>query len=406
MSDQETWAIPTYGPFATEEDPITPTFVAQENTPLLSEIEYVPQPWLWQDFLPANKLVTVFGEQGNGKSTFMAHLAAIVSRGWNWPDGTLGVEGGAGVVYIDLEDDTESISKKRLIEAGADESRILPLAKVHVSSTDRGEPTEVEFAIPDHLPQLEAAIVKVEAKLVTINPLMRIGGKGVHINWNENVQKNVIRPLEDLANRTGVCIILVGHTTKSRNKNTTIAAQGTKALTDGPRICLSWETDPSDFKLRILRQFKNNLADIRDNLTFERRLLLDKAGHPVFFDGQPIRRLECTAGHAPSVQAVIKAQQLSSARQRILSLLESADRFFNASTVAQQVRIPLNTTAQHLNRMEKDGQIAKTARGNYCSLAYAKEYIKTLQSEVATTNLVPLPEDTKTVALNGNTVHV
>ena len=45
--------------------------------------------WLWHGYLPLGKLVTLDGDPDIGKSTLAEHIAAVVSTGGKWPDGSL-----------------------------------------------------------------------------------------------------------------------------------------------------------------------------------------------------------------------------------------------------------------------------------------------------------------------------
>lgn len=44
--------------------------------------------WLWPGRIPVGKIVTLDGDPGLGKSAIALTMAAIVSRGGQWPDGS------------------------------------------------------------------------------------------------------------------------------------------------------------------------------------------------------------------------------------------------------------------------------------------------------------------------------
>src|SRR6266542_294107 len=59
--------------------------------PLLRRLsDVVPQPveWLWPQRFAVGKLSLIFGDPGKGKSFITLDMAARVSTGANWPDGS------------------------------------------------------------------------------------------------------------------------------------------------------------------------------------------------------------------------------------------------------------------------------------------------------------------------------
>ncbi len=44
--------------------------------------------WLWYPYIPYGKLTILQGDPGEGKSTFILNIAALVTRGRPMPDGS------------------------------------------------------------------------------------------------------------------------------------------------------------------------------------------------------------------------------------------------------------------------------------------------------------------------------
>ena len=44
--------------------------------------------WLWYPYIPYGKLTIVQGDPGEGKSTFMLNIAALLTKGRPMPDGS------------------------------------------------------------------------------------------------------------------------------------------------------------------------------------------------------------------------------------------------------------------------------------------------------------------------------
>ena len=79
--------------------------------------------WLWYPYIPYGKLTILQGDPGEGKSTFMLNIAALLTKGEAFPNGHR-VQGPQNVVYQTAEDNLADTVKPRLMTAGADCSRI------------------------------------------------------------------------------------------------------------------------------------------------------------------------------------------------------------------------------------------------------------------------------------------
>ena len=88
-----------------------------------STIRERPVSWLWYPYIPYGKVTVLQGDPGEGKSTFMVNLAAALSHGVKLPDGSA-INGPKTVLYQCAEDSNEDTIKPRLMQAGADCSRI------------------------------------------------------------------------------------------------------------------------------------------------------------------------------------------------------------------------------------------------------------------------------------------
>jgi RecA-family ATPase len=52
------------------------------------EVEIRAVPWLWHEYVAAGRLNLLAGRPGTGKTTVALALAATVTQGGYWPDGT------------------------------------------------------------------------------------------------------------------------------------------------------------------------------------------------------------------------------------------------------------------------------------------------------------------------------
>ena len=85
-----------------------------------SEIQVKPVEWLWYPYIPYRKVTIVQGDAGDGKSSFMLNLAAMLTKGEPMPftDGA-GAEP-ISVIYQSTEDDADDTIVPRFIQAGGD----------------------------------------------------------------------------------------------------------------------------------------------------------------------------------------------------------------------------------------------------------------------------------------------
>lgn len=155
---------------------------------LLSDVTAQQIQWLWEPRIALGKLSILDGDPGLGKSMLMLDLAARLTGGLPMPDGSPGLLPPSGVVLIAPEDDLADTIQPRLLRAGADLSRIISLGSLpSINSTV--DPYHRPFSLSHDLPLLEAAIDRVQARLVIIDPLMSLLG-------NKNVyQDNSVRTL-------------------------------------------------------------------------------------------------------------------------------------------------------------------------------------------------------------------
>ena len=72
---------------------------------------------MWYPYIPYGKITIVQGDPGEGKSTMMIQIAALITNGKLMPDGSgEGIPG--NVIYQAAEDGIEDTVKTRLEAAG------------------------------------------------------------------------------------------------------------------------------------------------------------------------------------------------------------------------------------------------------------------------------------------------
>ena len=88
------------------------------------QYEYFPSvtqqnvEWLWYPYIPYGKLTIVQGDPGEGKSTFILNIAALLTRGKSMPDG-FHVPVPQRVVYQTAEDNiADTVKPKSVVVPG------------------------------------------------------------------------------------------------------------------------------------------------------------------------------------------------------------------------------------------------------------------------------------------------
>lgn len=215
---------------------------------LRSADEITPKvtPWLWRNRIPLGMLSFLSGQQGLGKSTILADLAARVSRG----DGAL--EGTdvrpRGVLFIALEDSAECTTRPRLEAAGAD------LARVYIASANEGE----WWTVAEDAAELERTITALDLGLVVIDPITSHLGAGTDSHKDASVRRELSK-LAAVAERTGAAIVYVMHLRKSSG-DALSRTSGSIAFTALPRCGLVLGPSTDDPNVLVLALAKKNVS--------------------------------------------------------------------------------------------------------------------------------------------------
>ena len=132
-----------------------------ENKPVnlitMSEVEVTPVNWLWYPYIPYGKITLIQRDPGNGKTTFVLAVAALLTNGKSMPETTDKMKPQT-VIYQTAEDGLADTIKPRLIEVGANCKRIVVINE-----------SEQPLSLSDN--RIEQAINKTKAKLLILDPL-------------------------------------------------------------------------------------------------------------------------------------------------------------------------------------------------------------------------------------------
>ncbi|HEU5439379.1 MAG TPA: AAA family ATPase [Ktedonobacterales bacterium] len=224
--------------------------------------------WLWQGRIPLGALTVLDGDPGLGKSLMTLDLAARVTTGREMPDGTPGLGERAGVVLLTSEDHPTVTIRPRLRVAGADLERVVIEELVRFWDEDKQRWSERAFSLASDVPLLEAAIRRIGARLVVIDPLMAYLGPQVN-TWRDQDVRSVLAPLARMAQATGAAVVIVRHLNKSSGVQALYRGGGSIGIIGAARagLVVAKHPDEPDHE-RVLAPTKSNLGPPMPSLRY------------------------------------------------------------------------------------------------------------------------------------------
>jgi RecA-family ATPase len=220
-----------------------------------SKIKMEPISWLWPGWLAAGKLHILGGVPGTGKTTIALSLAAVISRGGEWPDGTKATA--RNVVIWSGEDDPADTIKPRLLAMGAD------LDRVHIVS---GVTTQSGRRAFDPSTDMEALIVTArqvsDVGLLVVDPVVTAIAGDSH--KNAEVRRG-LAPLIVFAQELGAAVLGITHFSKGTSgKDPLDRLTGSLAFGAAPRLAFAAskkkDEDGEDTDARLFVRVKSNIG--------------------------------------------------------------------------------------------------------------------------------------------------
>ena len=220
-----------------------------------SEIETRGVEWLYYPYIPYNKLTVIQGDPGDGKSTFVLKLAAMLTKGEPMPFTDGDGQEPINVIYQSSEDDADDTIVPRFLKAGGDPERLLFISEnnEYLSFSD---------------PRLMDAIKDTGARLVILDPLSAYIGEKTSINSANEVRRQM-RSLIDVAKQNHAAVIIVHHMNKAVGQKAVNRAVGSVDITAAARsVLMIARTEKERQDERILCQVKSNLAPTGNAILF------------------------------------------------------------------------------------------------------------------------------------------
>lgn len=237
----------------------------------LAGVQPASVSWLWPGRMPLGRMALTVGRPGAGKSFLVSYLAANVSRGRPWVDGSLCPQG--SVLLLCAEDDAADTIVPRLMAHDADLSRVKLLEGVRVPhERDERRTTERCITLAD-VDTLRSALDRLDdCRLIVIDPIgSYLGGKVD--GHRDNEVRGVLTPVIRLAAEHEAALLVVAHTRKSAASNADDTALGSRGFVGLARSVLHLMDDPDALPgmkpRKLLLPGKSNLSERAAGLAFD-----------------------------------------------------------------------------------------------------------------------------------------
>ncbi len=301
--------------------------------------------WLWPGRLPLGKLTLLEGSPGSGTSLFALHLAACLSAGSPWPDGTPCPQG--NVLLIAPHDSVSDTIKPRLEAAGADTTHIFFLSHIadtSASTTHRSRP----FSLPQDLALLESTLTHLHIRLLIVDPFSAIPGLG-----------HGLLDLVQLAQRTG-CAILLTRSLKQPPIDPLRPHSPISPAHTAARSHLLLAPDPANEHQHLLLTTRHPLCASPSILSYE-----------IVSTQQGIPTLHWLGQRDPSHLTLLSTGPLhSSQRQSILRFVHESSTACTIKDILQATSYDHDAGRKMIRRMRMAGELVSPARGLYTTSAH------------------------------------
>jgi AAA domain/Bifunctional DNA primase/polymerase, N-terminal len=219
-----------------------------------SSIVEVPITWLWDGYLPSGKLTLLAGAGGTGKSTIAFNLAATITNGGLWPDGSQCKTAG-NVLIWSSEDDPADTIKPRLMAVGANDSRYGVIS----GTVDEKGFTDSFDAARD-MEGLREAVRRIGGiSLLIIDPIVTAVTGDMH---KANDVRRSLQPIIDFAAECDCAVLGITHFAKgTAGKNSAERVIGSQAFAAQARMVLVAAKEEESNRRVFTRAKSNNSID-------------------------------------------------------------------------------------------------------------------------------------------------
>lgn len=220
----------------------------------MDEVPVEEVEWLWYPYIPFGKLTIIHGDGGEGKTTLILQLAALLSRGEKLPCDNTEREP-IKVIYQTAEDGLGDTIKPRLLAGNADCSQIKVIDESEATLTMLDE-------------RIEKAIVETGARALILDSVQAYIGAKVDMN-RANEVRAILSQLGRIAGQYRCAIILVGHLNKVQGNKSNYRGLGSIDFQATARSVLIVGRLKDNPQIRVMVQDKSSLAPEGEPIAFE-----------------------------------------------------------------------------------------------------------------------------------------
>lgn len=223
---------------------------------------------LWPGRLWLGKITVVAGLMGIGKSTLLFAVAAIVTAGGQWPDGSGSAPLG-DVIILSTEDAAADTIRPRLEVMGADVSRVHIIQGVEEVDSKTKRSARRLFSLRQHLELLDQKLAELtDVRLVIIDPITGVF-QGSDTHKTADVRE-VLAMVNAVVERHRAAFVGISHPNKAEGTSAAYRITGSLAFAAGPRsvFIVGRSRNPSTPDRVVLAELKNNLAIRQNSLAF------------------------------------------------------------------------------------------------------------------------------------------
>lgn len=315
-----------------------------------SEIQPRDIYWLWEDWLARRKLTLLVGVPDIGKTTLGIDIAARLSRGDNWPDGTSAPMG--QTLILSAEDDPEDTLAVLLGRHDADLDKVAVIEAVR-----RGDALA---PMKDQLSEIAEILKDEPFDLLQIHPLTAFLGKASRSNDAE--MRTVLTLLSDFAREQDTAVLTSMHPRAGSGRSKAIdLIRGSATFSEAGRVVWMAIDAP------------DNHADVSDN--FGQRKFLGIAKNNVakhakaliwsLPDDQPVKWHGETVINFDVAATRPDRAALTDHREDVLRFIHERGCPITPQEAAERSNKDPNTARKHLHDMRKAGLLTTPVKGYY-----------------------------------------
>ena len=219
----------------------------------MADVESKNVEFLWYPYIPYGKITIIQGDPGEGKTTAVLRIAALLTKGEMLPEDKQEREP-INVIYQTAEDGLADTVKPRLEAAGAYCSRILVI-----------DESAENLSMLDS--RIEEALKETGAKLIILDPIQAYLGSNVDMH-RANEIRPVMKHLGNIAEKYGCAIILIGHMNKASGSKSTYRGLGSIDFQATARSVLIVGRIKDDPTCRVIAHDKSSLAPEGPSIAF------------------------------------------------------------------------------------------------------------------------------------------